>query len=72
MGFLPRQEVVREVALCARAGAQPLRRAGAESPYGRLMADALREAAPATGGDGRQGRVSTTRARRRGAGDPAV
>ena len=58
MGFLPRQEVVREVVVRARQGAQPVRRPGAElavrSPDDRRLA---------RGGErerrlGRQGRVS--------------
>ncbi|MGD9615839.1 MAG: penicillin-binding protein activator [Alphaproteobacteria bacterium] len=50
MGFLPRQEVAREVSFARERG---LRRFGAlapGTPYGRLMTDALRDTVGAAGG----------------------
>jgi branched-chain amino acid transport system substrate-binding protein len=50
MGFLPRQEVAREVSFARERG---LRRFGAlapSTPYGRLMTDALRDTVGAAGG----------------------
>ncbi len=50
MGFLPRQEVAREVSFARERG---LRRFGAlapSTPYGRLMTDVLRDAAGSAGG----------------------
>jgi branched-chain amino acid transport system substrate-binding protein len=49
MGFLPRQEVVREVAYARQQGLNRFAALVPNSPYGHLMADALKEAAPATG-----------------------
>jgi ABC-type branched-subunit amino acid transport system substrate-binding protein len=50
MGFLPRQEVVREVGYARQRGLQRFAVLAPNSPYGHLMADALRESAPASGG----------------------
>ena len=50
MGFLPRQEVAREVSFARERG---IRRFGAlapSTPYGRLMTDALRDTVGAAGG----------------------
>lgn len=49
MGFLPRDEAVREVDFAHERGAQRFAALLPNSPYGRLMADALREAASADG-----------------------
>lgn len=50
MGFLPHDEAVREVAFARERGLQRFAALLPNSPYGRLMNDALREAAAATGG----------------------
>jgi branched-chain amino acid transport system substrate-binding protein len=50
MGFLPRQEVVREVGYARERGLSRFAALAPNSPYGRLMADALREVASASGG----------------------
>jgi branched-chain amino acid transport system substrate-binding protein len=50
MGFLPRQEVVREVGYARQRGLQRFAALAPNSPYGHLMADALREAATGSGG----------------------
>jgi branched-chain amino acid transport system substrate-binding protein len=50
MGFLPRQEVVREVAFARDKGLSRFAALAPNSQYGRLMTDALREAASASGG----------------------
>ncbi|MBV9201278.1 MAG: penicillin-binding protein activator, partial [Alphaproteobacteria bacterium] len=50
MGFLPRQEVVREVGYARQRGLQRFAALAPNSPYGHLMADALREAASTSGG----------------------
>ena len=50
MGFLPRQEVVREVGYARQRGLDRFAALAPNSPYGHLMADALREVAPASGG----------------------
>src|SRR5438270_13715158 len=52
MGFLPRQEVVREVGYARERGHTRFAALAPNSPYGRLMADALREVAAASGGGG--------------------
>lgn len=49
MGFLPRDEAVREVDFAHEKGAQRFAALLPNSPYGRLMGDALREAASAEG-----------------------
>jgi ABC-type branched-subunit amino acid transport system substrate-binding protein len=49
MGFLPRQEVVREVAHARERGLTRFAALAPNSPYGRLMADALRDLASASG-----------------------
>ena len=49
MGFLPRQEVVREVGYARDRGFVRFAALAPNSPYGRLMADALREFASASG-----------------------
>src|SRR5207244_8356787 len=49
MGFLPRQEVVREVGHARDRGFARFAALAPNSPYGRLMADALREFASASG-----------------------
>jgi ABC-type branched-subunit amino acid transport system substrate-binding protein len=50
MGFLPRQEVVREVGYARQRGLERFAALAPNSPYGHLMADALREAATGSGG----------------------
>ena len=50
MGFLPRQEVTREVAYARQRGLNRFAALAPNSPYGHLMADALREVASASGG----------------------
>jgi branched-chain amino acid transport system substrate-binding protein len=50
MGFLPRQEVIRVVGYARQRGLDRFAALAPNSPYGHLMADALQEAAPATGG----------------------
>src|SRR5207247_11426119 len=50
MGFLPRQEVVREVGYARQQGLSRFAAIAPNSPYGHLMVDALQEVAPATGG----------------------
>jgi len=49
MGFLPRQEVIREVAYARQQGLNRFAALAPNSPYGHLMVDALKEVAPATG-----------------------
>jgi ABC-type branched-subunit amino acid transport system substrate-binding protein len=49
MGFLPRQEVVREVAFAHERGLGRFAALVPNSPYGRLTSDALQEAAAANG-----------------------
>ena len=49
MGFLPRQEVVREVGYARERGLARFAALAPNSPYGHLMADALREAASGSG-----------------------
>ena len=49
MGFLPRQEVVREVAYARQRGIGRFAALAPNTPYGHLMADALRDAASSTG-----------------------
>src|SRR6185295_2946516 len=50
MGFLPRQEVAREVAFARERGAKSFAALAPGSQYGRLMGEALQEAARAAGG----------------------
>ena len=50
MGFLPRQEVAREVGYARLQGLVRFAALAPNSPYGHLMADALREVATASGG----------------------
>jgi ABC-type branched-subunit amino acid transport system substrate-binding protein len=50
MGFLPRQEVAREVGYARERGLARFAALAPNSPYGHLMADALREAASGSGG----------------------
>ena len=50
MGFLPRQEVVREVGYARQHGVERFAALAPNSPYGHLMADALQETAAASGG----------------------
>ena len=50
MGFLPRQEVAREVAFARERGARSFAALSPGSPYGRVMAEALQEAARTAGG----------------------
>lgn len=50
MGFLPRQEVVREVSFAHERGLGRFAALAPNSPYGHLMGNALREAAGAVGG----------------------
>lgn len=49
MGFLPRQEVVREVSFAHERGLGRFAALVPNSPYGRLLSDALQEAAAANG-----------------------
>jgi ABC-type branched-subunit amino acid transport system substrate-binding protein len=49
MGFLPRQEVVREVGQARERGFARFAALAPNSPYGRLMTDAMREVAAASG-----------------------
>jgi len=49
MGFLPRQEVVREVAFARESGVSRFAVLAPSSEYGRLMTDALRESAGLAG-----------------------
>src|SRR6202030_550505 len=49
MGFLPRQEVVREVGYARERGLARFAALAPNSPYGHLMADALREVAWGSG-----------------------
>ncbi len=50
MGFLPRQEVVREVGYARQRGIARFAALAPDTAYGHLMVDALRQAAPQTGG----------------------
>jgi len=50
MGFLPRQEVVREVAYARQRGLNRFAALAPNSPYGHLVADALQQVASASGG----------------------
>jgi branched-chain amino acid transport system substrate-binding protein len=50
MGFLPRQEVLREVSFARERGVSRFAALAPNSEYGRLMADALREAVGPAGG----------------------
>ena len=50
MGFLPRQEVVREVGYARQRGLSRFAALAPNSPYGHLAADALREAVSSSGG----------------------
>jgi ABC-type branched-subunit amino acid transport system substrate-binding protein len=50
MGFLPRQEVVREVSFARERGLSRFAALAPNSEYGRLMTDALREATGPAGG----------------------
>ena len=50
MGFLPRQEVVREIGFGRQRGLYRFAALVPNSPYGHLIADALHEAASASGG----------------------
>jgi branched-chain amino acid transport system substrate-binding protein len=50
MGFLPRQEIAREVAFARRRGLQRFAALAPNSPYGHLMTNALREAVETSGG----------------------
>ena len=50
MGFLPRQEVVREVAYARQRGLDRFAALAPNSAYGHLMANALQEVASASGG----------------------
>jgi ABC-type branched-subunit amino acid transport system substrate-binding protein len=50
MGFLPRQEIVREVSFARDKGFGRFAALAPNSQYGHLMTDALREAAGASGG----------------------
>lgn len=51
IGFLPRAEVVREVGFARQRGHRQFAALAPNSPYGRLMADALRQAAGPSGGE---------------------
>ncbi|MFZ3238198.1 MAG: penicillin-binding protein activator [Stellaceae bacterium] len=50
IGFLPRQEVVREVAYARQRGIARFAALAPNTPYGHLMTDALRDTAASTGG----------------------
>jgi branched-chain amino acid transport system substrate-binding protein len=50
MGFLPRQEAVREVSYARQRGLIRFAALAPDTPYGHLMADALRETAASAGG----------------------
>ena len=50
MGFLPRQEIVREVSFARDRGLSRFAALVPDSPYGHLVADGLREAVAASGG----------------------
>ncbi|HJU16755.1 MAG TPA: penicillin-binding protein activator, partial [Stellaceae bacterium] len=50
MGFLPRQEVVREVGYAHERGLDRFAALAPDTPYGHLMAEALRDVAAANGG----------------------
>jgi ABC-type branched-subunit amino acid transport system substrate-binding protein len=50
MGFLPRQEVVREVGYARQRGLSRFAALAPNSPYGHLAADALQEAVSSSGG----------------------
>jgi branched-chain amino acid transport system substrate-binding protein len=50
MGFLPRQEIVRETAFARESGVSRFAVLAPNSEYGRLMTDALRETASQAGG----------------------
>ena len=50
MGFLPGQEVVREVAYARQRGIARFAALAPDTAYGRLMVDALRQTVPETGG----------------------
>jgi branched-chain amino acid transport system substrate-binding protein len=50
MGFLPRQEVVREVSFARESGVSRFAALAPNTEYGRVMTDALREAAVQAGG----------------------
>jgi branched-chain amino acid transport system substrate-binding protein len=50
MGFLPRQEAVREVSYARQRGLARFAALAPDTPYGHLMADALRETAASAGG----------------------
>jgi ABC-type branched-subunit amino acid transport system substrate-binding protein len=50
MGFLPRQEVVREVGYARQRGLNRFAALAPNSPYGHLVADALRDVASVSGG----------------------
>jgi branched-chain amino acid transport system substrate-binding protein len=50
IGFLPRQEVVREVGYARQRGLDRFAALAPNSPYGHLMADALQEVAANSGG----------------------
>lgn len=71
MGFLPRQEVVREVAYARQRGIGRFAALAPDTAYGHLMTDALRDAASSTGAavgkvafyDPRGGDISTAIAR---------
>ncbi len=49
MGFLPRQEVVREVTYARQRGIARFATLSPDTPYGHLMADALRDTAASSG-----------------------
>ena len=50
LGFLPRQEVLREVAFARERGLSRFAALAPNTQYGKVMTDALREAATASGG----------------------
>ena len=50
MGFLPRQEVAREVSFARERGLSRFGALAPSTPYGRLMTDALRDKVGAAGG----------------------
>jgi branched-chain amino acid transport system substrate-binding protein len=50
IGFLPRQEIVREVSFARERGLSRFAALAPNSPYGQLMTEALRDAVSASGG----------------------
>ena len=64
MGFLPRQEVAREVSFARERGVKRFAALAPNSAYGHLMADSLKEIAASNGGDRDPCRIFHRRPRR--------